>query len=81
MSDLLDDEIERTVDASSIPEFHASAHTYIYTLSGGGGAPDSRLDRGYVISRPANWVRDVHQSVPGPASDHNSVTIRLREPR
>ena len=39
MSDLLDDEIERTVDASSIPEFHASAHTYIYTLSGGGGRP------------------------------------------
>ena len=78
MSDVPEDEIERAVDERS-PEFPASAHTYFYTPAGGGAA-NSRLDRCYVSSCHANWVRDVHQSVSGPTSDHNNVTICLGHP-
>ena len=34
-SDVLGDAIERVVDGRSSPTFHASAHTYFYTLPGG----------------------------------------------
>jgi len=64
------------VEKRAALEFRAAAHTYFYTLPGGGTA-SSRLDRWYVSSRHADWIRDVDQSVPGPASDHNGVTIRL----
>ena len=79
MSDVLEDELQRIEDERSIFEFYSAAHTYFYTLLGGGKA-SSRLDRWYVSSRNADWIRDVHQSVPGPAADHNGVTIRLGSP-
>ena len=79
ISDVLEDEIERAMDECSIPELHVSAHPYFYTLLGGGAA-SSRLDRWYVSSCHANWVRDMHRSVPGPHSDYNGVTIRLDVP-
>ena len=79
MSDVLEDAIECAMDERSIPAFYASAHTYFYTLFGGGAA-SYRLDRWYVSSFRANWVRYVHQFVPGPTSDHNGVTICLGAP-
>ena len=79
MSDVLEDELQRIEDERSISEFYSAAHTYFYTLPGGGTA-SSRLDRWYVSSRNADWIRDVHQSFPGPEADHNGVTIILGSP-
>ena len=78
MSVVLEDELQRIEDERSISDYSA-AHIYFYTLPGGGTA-SSQLDRWYVSSRNADWIRDVHQSVPGPAADHNGVTIRLGYP-
>uniref|UniRef100_M4BZW0 Uncharacterized protein n=1 Tax=Hyaloperonospora arabidopsidis (strain Emoy2) TaxID=559515 RepID=M4BZW0_HYAAE len=42
--------------------------------------PEDEIERAVDSSCHANWVRDVHQSVPGPTSDHNNVTICLGHP-
>ena len=52
------------------------AHSYFYTLPGGDAA-SSRLDRWYVSSRHADWIRDVDMSVPGPSDDYNGISIRI----
>ena len=50
LSDVLDDDMERAGKDRAIAGFHATAHTYFYTVPGGGSA-SSRLDRWYVITR------------------------------
>ncbi|GAB9477376.1 reverse transcriptase [Globisporangium polare] len=77
MEDVLEDEMAKAEDERDHRAFHASAHTHYYTLPGGGHA-SSRLDRWYVSARQADWIRDIDQSVPGPAADHNGVTIRVQ---
>ena len=72
--------MERAGEEKTISAFHATAHTYFYTLPGGGSA-SSRLDRWYVSALHADWIRDVDLSVPGPAADHNGISIRIGAPR
>ena len=55
LSDVLDGDMKITEEEKSVPEFHAAAHTYFYTLPGGGSA-SSRLDRWYVSSRHDDWI-------------------------
>ena len=64
----------------AVPAFHAASHTYFYTLPRGGSS-SSRLDQWYVSSRHVDWIRDVALSVPGPAADHNGISIRIGVPR
>ncbi|KAF1336327.1 reverse transcriptase, partial [Globisporangium splendens] len=52
---------------------------YYYTLPSGDSA-SSRLDRWYCSNDHLDWVRSVYQSVAGPFSDHNGVTIRVAAP-
>ncbi|KAF1323228.1 reverse transcriptase, partial [Globisporangium splendens] len=44
------------------------------------GSASSRLDRWYCSNDHLDWVRSVYQSVAGPFSDHNGVTIRVAAP-
>ena len=55
LSDVLDGDMEIAEEARDVPAFHAAAHTYFYTLPGGGSA-SSRLDRWYLNSRHADWI-------------------------
>ena len=80
LSDVLDDDMDMAEEDRDVPAFHAASHTYFYTLPGGGSA-SSRLDRWYVSSRHADWIRGVALSVPGPAADHNGISIRIGVPR
>lgn len=54
-------------------------NTYYYTISGS-TVCSSRLDRWHCSRDHEDWVRHVAQSIPGPASDHNGVTIRIAPP-
>ncbi|KAF1336331.1 reverse transcriptase, partial [Globisporangium splendens] len=45
-----------------------------------GDSASSRLDRWYCSNDHLDWVRSVYQSVAGPFSDHNGVTIRVAAP-
>ena len=80
LTDVLDDDMEIAEEERAEPFFQEAAHTYFYTLTGGGPAT-SRLDRWYVSSRHADWVGDVAISVPGPDADHNGISIRISVPR
>ena len=80
LSDVLDDDMEQAEDERAIAHFHATAHTYFYTLPGG-GSDGSHLDRWYVSAGHSDWIRDIEFSVPGPAADHNGIIVRIRAPR
>ncbi|TDH70315.1 hypothetical protein CCR75_009217 [Bremia lactucae] len=80
LSDVFYDEMEIAEEEKAVLAFQAAAHTYFYTLPGSGSAT-SRLDRVYVSSRHADWIRDVALAVPGPAADHNGISIRIGVPR
>ena len=80
LSDVLHEDMDITEEVRAVPSFQAAAHTYFYTLPGGGSA-SSRLDRWYVSYRYTAWIRDVAMSVPGPAADHNGISIRIGVPR
>ena len=80
ISDVLDGDIEIAEEERAVPAFQAAAHIYFYTLPSG-GSTSSRLDRWYVSSRHADWIRDVAMSVPGSAADHNGIIIRINVPR
>ncbi|KAF1336357.1 reverse transcriptase, partial [Globisporangium splendens] len=75
----LEDDALRTTDTRDVKAFHRQHHTYYYTLPSGGSA-SSRLDRWYCSNDHLDWVRSVYQSVVGPFSDHNGVTIRVAAP-
>ncbi|KAF1335469.1 hypothetical protein FI667_g1381, partial [Globisporangium splendens] len=77
--DTLEDDALRATDTRDIKAFHRQHHTYYYTLPSGGSA-SSRLDRWYCSNDHLDWVRSVYQSVAGPFSDHNGVTIRVAAP-
>ena len=79
LSDVLDDDMERAGKDRAIAGFHATAHTYFHTVPGGGSAI-SRLDRWYVTARHSDWIRDVGCSVPGLATDHNGISVRIGTP-
>ena len=80
LSDVLEDAMELAEEDRAISDFQAAAHTYFYTLPGGESA-SSHLDRWYVISLHVDWIRDIEMSVPGPATDHNGISIRIGAPR
>ena len=80
LSDVLDGDMKIAEEERAVPTFQAAAHTYFYTLPGGGSA-SSRLDRWYVTSRHADWIQDLAMSVPGPDADHNDISIRIGVPR
>ena len=80
LSDVLEDAMELAEEDRAISDFQAAVHTYFYTLPGGESA-SSRLDRWYVSSLHADWIRDIDMSVPGPATDHNGISIRIGAPR
>ncbi|KAF1314877.1 reverse transcriptase, partial [Globisporangium splendens] len=77
--DTLEDDALRATDTRDVKAFHRQHHTYYYTLPSGGSA-SSRLDRWYCSNDHLDWVRSVYQSVVGPFSDHNGVTIRVAAP-
>ncbi|KAF1319699.1 reverse transcriptase, partial [Globisporangium splendens] len=77
--DTLEDDALRATDTRDVKAFHRQHHTYYYTLPSGGSA-SSRLDRWYCSNDHLDWVRSVYQSVAGPFSDHNGVTIRVAAP-
>ncbi|KAF1329278.1 hypothetical protein FI667_g6103, partial [Globisporangium splendens] len=77
--DTLEDDALRATDTRDIKAFHRQHHTYYYTLPSGGSA-SSRLDRWYCSNDHLDWVRSVYQSVAGPFSDHNGVTVRVAAP-
>ena len=79
-SDVLDDDMETAKEERAVTAFQAEAHTYFYTLLGGGSS-SSRLDRWYMFSRHDNCIRDVSTFVTGPASDHKGISIRIGVPR
>lgn len=71
--DSLAEDAARARDERDEADFHRQTHTYFYTSPGGVPA-SSRLDRFYVSSAYADWIRDISQGVSGPPSDHNGVT-------
>ncbi|KAF1326887.1 reverse transcriptase, partial [Globisporangium splendens] len=77
--DTLEDDALRATDTRDVKAFHRQHHTYYYTLPSGDSA-SSRLDRWYCSNDHLDWVRSVYQSVAGPFSDHNGVTIRVAAP-
>ncbi|KAF1316300.1 reverse transcriptase, partial [Globisporangium splendens] len=77
--DTLEDDALRATDTRDVKAFHRQHHTYYYTLPSDGSA-SSRLDRWYCSNDHLDWVRSVYQSVAGPFSDHNGVTIRVAAP-
>ncbi|KAF1329640.1 reverse transcriptase, partial [Globisporangium splendens] len=77
--DTLEDDTLRATDTRDVKAFHRQHHTYYYTLPSGDSA-SSRLDRWYCSNDHLDWVRSVYQSVAGPFSDHNGVTIRVAAP-
>ena len=72
--------METAKEERAVTAFQAEAHTYFYTLLGGGSS-SSRLDRWYMFSRHDNCIRDVSTFVTGPASDHKGISIRIGVPR
>ncbi|TDH70247.1 hypothetical protein CCR75_000195 [Bremia lactucae] len=80
LSDVLDEDMKQAEYERAIAHFHATEHTYFYTLPGGGSA-SFRLDRWYVSDIYSNWIRNVKFSVPGPAADHNGISVKIAEPR
>ncbi|KAF1318321.1 reverse transcriptase, partial [Globisporangium splendens] len=77
--DVLQREIDDTVDQRDAELFWAKEHTYRYTMPDGSLA-SSRLDRWYVTASHDDWVRFVQVSTPGPASDHDGVALRITSP-
>ncbi|KAF1322650.1 Abc transporter g family member 31, partial [Globisporangium splendens] len=77
--DTLEDDALRATDTRDVKAFHRQHHTYYYTLPSGDSA-SSRLDRWYCSNDHLDWVRSVYQSVAGPFSDHNGVTICVAAP-
>ncbi|KAF1314221.1 reverse transcriptase, partial [Globisporangium splendens] len=77
--DTLEDDALRATDTRDVKAFHRQHHTYYYTLPSGDSA-SSRLDQWYCSNDHLDWVRSVYQSVAGPFSDHNGVTIRVAAP-
>ncbi|KAF1328452.1 reverse transcriptase, partial [Globisporangium splendens] len=77
--DTLEDDALRATDTRDVKAFHRQHHTYYYTLPSSDSA-SSRLDRWYCSNDHLDWVRSVYQSVAGPFSDHNGVTIRVAAP-
>ncbi|KAF1328105.1 reverse transcriptase, partial [Globisporangium splendens] len=77
--DTLEDDALRATDTRDVKAFHRQHHTYYYTLPSGDSA-SSRLDRWHCSNDHLDWVRSVYQSVAGPFSDHNGVTIRVAAP-
>ena len=80
LSDVLDGDMEIAGEERAVPAFDAAAHTFIYTIPGDNSA-SSRLDRWYISSRLADWIRDVAMSVHGPDADYNGISIRIGVPR
>ena len=71
--------MERAGKNRSIASLNATSHTYFHTVPGGGSAI-SRLDRWYVTARYSDWIQDFDCSVPGPAADHNVISVRIETP-
>lgn len=79
MVDALQRDIDTATDTRDLPTFHQRHHTYGYTMATG-QFESSRLDRWYVSTEHDEWIRCITQSIPGPYSDHNGVSLRVAAP-